>query len=328
MRRWSRRCRPGSSTSATRCPASPGGRAARGFSYRDPSGGRCRDGRSGPRFRRPRHSAGVARRLGFAPTRRASPQATGVDAAGRKQYRYHPAWGAWRGAGEVRPGSPRSAARSRGSAPDRTRPREGDPGELEFSLAAIAVLLDRLHLRVGSAATPRATDTYGATTLLNRHLRLGDGRVRLRFRARAADRRAYDARQAAAPDLRGDPRPAGPQLFTWSATRRGPRRSARSTSTPISPRCTGVQGVSAKTFRTWAGSLRPSPRPAGRRGGWPCARWRGGGRAAAQHAGDRRSAYVHLRCSTSRRSTARHEPRGSPRCARRGRTASMSRSGA
>lgn len=87
-------------------------------------------------------------------------QATGLDAAGRKQYRYHPDWSAWR----ARSKYDGLAAFGAGLARFRARvdrDLSGTPGDLAFGLAAVAVLLDRLHLRVGSACYPPATAASG-----------------------------------------------------------------------------------------------------------------------------------------------------------------------
>src|SRR4029077_11019757 len=78
-------------------------------------------------------------------------QATGFDDRGRKQYLYHPEWSAWRAQtkydqlAEFGAALPRLRARV-------LRDMEGPAGDLAFSLAALAMLLDRLHLRVGNAA--------------------------------------------------------------------------------------------------------------------------------------------------------------------------------
>ncbi len=182
-------------------------------------------------------------------------QATGIDVAGRKQYRYHPDWSAWRSLakydGLVAFGAALARFRSRIE-----RDLAGEAGDLDFSLAAIAVLLDRLHLRVGSAAHTARSRSYGATTLLHRHLTLGDGELRLRFRAkggRLVDHRLRDRRLhrifEAIDDL------PGRTLFGWvGADGEMNPIGSHQVNAYLADR-TGVQGVTAKTFRTWAGTL-------------------------------------------------------------------------
>jgi DNA topoisomerase-1 len=182
-------------------------------------------------------------------------QATGFDAAGRKQYRYHPAWSSWRAeakyAGLAAFG--RALARLRAGI---ERDLGGAAGEREVSLAAIAVLLDRLHLRVGSAAHTARNRTFGATTLQRRHLRLGDGELRLRYRGKGGriaehtmrDRRLHRIFEAIH-DL------PGRNLFTWLDDSGEVQIIGSHHVNLYLAERSGVEGVSAKTFRTWAGTL-------------------------------------------------------------------------
>ena len=182
-------------------------------------------------------------------------QATGIDQAGRKQYRYHADWSAWRARAKydslVAFGSGLARFRSRIE-----RDLSGRAGELEFTLAAVAVLLDRLHLRVGSAAYTARNRTYGATTLLRRHLKLEAGTLRLRFRAKGGKLVEQSLRDArlhrifeAIDDL------PGRNLFTYLGPGGEPLTVGSHHVNAYLAERTGVPGVTAKTFRTWAGSL-------------------------------------------------------------------------
>jgi DNA topoisomerase-1 len=182
-------------------------------------------------------------------------QATGIDQAGRKQYRYHPDWSAWRARAKYEALVPFGLALARfRAAVERDLRREA--GEREFTLAAVAVLLDRLHLRVGSAAHTARNRTFGATTLLRRHLTLGDGVLRLRFRAKGGKLVEQSLRDArlhrifeAIDDL------PGRNLFTYLGPDGEPLAiGSQHVNAYLSER-TRVEGVTAKTFRTWAGSL-------------------------------------------------------------------------
>lgn len=187
--------------------------------------------------------------------RRGHLQATGIDAAGRKQYRYHAGWSSWRA--ESKYGGladfGMGLARFRGRV---LRDLEREVGERELTLAMIAVLLDRLHLRVGSAAHTARNRTYGATTLLNRHLKLGDGEVLLKFRAkggRLTEHRLRDARLhrllEAIHDL------PGRNLFSWIDPDGEARPVGSHDVNAYLAEATGVAEATAKTFRTWAGTL-------------------------------------------------------------------------
>lgn len=182
-------------------------------------------------------------------------QATGIDQAGRKQYRYHPDWSDWRARAKYDGLAAFGAALARFRARV-ARDLTGEAGDLDFSLAAIALLLDRLHLRVGNAAHTARSRSYGATTLLRRHLTLGDGELRLRFRAKGGklvDHRLRDKRLhrifEAIDDL------PGKNLFGW-VDEAGVLHAIGSqhVNAYLAAR-TGVDGVTAKTFRTWAGTL-------------------------------------------------------------------------
>jgi DNA topoisomerase-1 len=114
-------------------------------------------------------------------------QATGYDARGRKQYRYHPDWQALKSGdkfdqliafGRALPKLRRAVRRD----------LDGAPGTVDTMLAAITVLLDEAQLRVGNRAYAVENKTYGATTLLKRHVSLGDGRIELRFAAKGGKR--------------------------------------------------------------------------------------------------------------------------------------------
>ncbi|GHC09233.1 DNA topoisomerase IB [Thermomonas carbonis] len=111
-------------------------------------------------------------------------QATGRDARGRKQYRYHPRWA------EVRDREKFGRIEAFGAALPRLRRHlRRDlalPGFPEQKVAAmvVAVMADTL-VRIGNAGYARANKSYGLTTLRNRHVQfLRGGRARFRFRGK------------------------------------------------------------------------------------------------------------------------------------------------
>ncbi|MDK1374372.1 MULTISPECIES: DNA topoisomerase IB [unclassified Sinorhizobium] len=181
-------------------------------------------------------------------------QATGYDARGRKQYRYHEKWQALRSGdkfgqlltfGTVLPRIRRTMRRH----------MQGAPDDIRTVLAALVALLDAAHLRVGSPAYVEANATYGATTLLKRHLKLSDGCVRLSFTGKGGKRVRRSLRhprlQRLLEEIADLP---GRQLFVWkdeTDTLR-PIDSGR-----LNRYLAEISGaaISAKTFRTWAGSV-------------------------------------------------------------------------
>jgi DNA topoisomerase-1 len=107
-------------------------------------------------------------------------QATGVDARGRKQYRYHADFRAKRESakydgllefGKALPRLRRRVARDL---------RQRKLGR-ETVLAAVVRLLDTEHIRVGNEEYARENKSFGATTLRSRHLKRKGQRLMMRF---------------------------------------------------------------------------------------------------------------------------------------------------
>jgi DNA topoisomerase-1 len=110
-------------------------------------------------------------------------QATGRDARGRKQYRYHPAFRS------ARDDHKHSRMLSFGKALGRLRAsvrrdlrRPGLPREKV--LALVVKLLDATQVRVGNAEYARTNGSFGLTTLRDRHARFSRGKVMLQFRGK------------------------------------------------------------------------------------------------------------------------------------------------
>jgi DNA topoisomerase-1 len=111
-------------------------------------------------------------------------QATGRDARGRKQYRYHPQWR------EVRDAAKYDRVIDVGRALPRIRERVahdlGLPGmPREKVLAAVVQLLDDTLMRVGNAEYARLNESFGATTIRNDHVRVRGGTVLFTFRGKS-----------------------------------------------------------------------------------------------------------------------------------------------
>ena len=107
-------------------------------------------------------------------------QATGKDARGRKQYRYHPDYRARRDASKY------DGVREFGEALPRLRRRvEQDLKKRKLTrdtvLAAVVRLLDTEHVRIGNEQYAKANKSFGLTTLRSRHLRRIGGKMRMRF---------------------------------------------------------------------------------------------------------------------------------------------------
>lgn len=155
-------------------------RAGRGFRYRDARGRLVRDAAQLQRIR----SLAVPpayRQVWICADADGHLQATGRDARGRKQYRYHPQWRRQRddqkfervlAFAEVLPKLRR-----------RVRRDLRVPGlPRDKVLATVVALLDLTQARVGNAEYARDNRSYGLTTLRDRHAKfIRDGRLRLSF---------------------------------------------------------------------------------------------------------------------------------------------------
>jgi DNA topoisomerase-1 len=111
-------------------------------------------------------------------------QATGRDARGRKQYRYHTRWRA------VRDETKFERTIAFGQALPRIRERVRSdlalPGlPREKVLAALTDLMDRTSIRVGSEEYARENASFGLTTLRDKHVRVEGAEIRFRFRGKS-----------------------------------------------------------------------------------------------------------------------------------------------
>ena len=178
--------------------------------------------------------------------------ATGRDAAGRKQYLYHPAWRQAADAAKFRRLGRFGLALPRIRAAVRRDLKRPEPDETMVA-AAVLRLIDRTHVRVGNQCYTELNGTFGASTLLEDHVDVHDGRLELHFTAKGGIERdvaVFDPLLADAIerclDLEGD------QLFTYlNGDTAVPIDSDRLNS--YLRRVSG-QELSAKDFRTWGGT--------------------------------------------------------------------------
>ena len=181
-------------------------------------------------------------------------QATGRDARGRKQYRYHPRWRATRD--ETKYG--RMIAF--GEALPRIRARlEHDlalPGlPREKVLATVVRLMEMTAIRVGNEEYAKANDSFGLTTLRNRHVEVTGDHMHFAFRGKSGKRHAIavtDRRLAQiVKRCRDIP---GYELFQYldDAGTRCPIGSA-----DVNEYLGEISGAdfTAKDLRTWAGTV-------------------------------------------------------------------------
>ncbi|MFL0690739.1 MAG: DNA topoisomerase IB [Agrobacterium tumefaciens] len=181
-------------------------------------------------------------------------QATGYDARGRKQYRYHADWAAWRSErkfddlisfGEALPSIRRRIARDLAEHAD----------ESYFLLSALISLLDVTYMRVGNRTYAEENRTYGATTLQKRHLTFEPDGIRLSFLAKGGKRVRRKLRhprlQKILEEIADLP---GRDLFSWRDQEGHLHRVDSGRLNAYLAEITRSK-LSAKTFRTWGGSV-------------------------------------------------------------------------
>ncbi len=181
-------------------------------------------------------------------------QATGIDARGRKQYRYHPRWRAARDATKftniVRFGDRLAAIRRR------VQEDLGRPGlPREKVLAAVVLLLDKTRIRVGNAEYARENHSYGLTTLHKKHVAVEGATIRFEFTGKSGKRwnLAVHDRRIAAVVRRCEDLP-GYELFKYLDDA-GERHAVDSAHVNEYLKEISGEDFTAKDFRTWAGTV-------------------------------------------------------------------------
>ncbi len=181
-------------------------------------------------------------------------QATGRDARGRKQYRYHPGWrdvrdetkfGRLIAFGEALPALRRRVEEDLG--------RQGLPREKV--LAAVVRLLETTLLRVGNEEYARANNSFGLTTLRDRHAEVEGSTVRFAFRGKSGKDIQVDIqdRRLARVVKRCRDLP-GQDLFQY-VDDEGARQAVGSGDVNAYLREVTGEEFSAKDFRTWGGTV-------------------------------------------------------------------------
>jgi DNA topoisomerase IB len=181
-------------------------------------------------------------------------QATGTDAAGRRQYRYHDAWRARRDLEKHRrmEGFAERLPTLRARVKDDLRLR----GATRDRVLACAVrMLDRGALRIGTEEYTRANGSFGLATLRKEHLSIRRDGVLLRFPGKAGKTHAIRIDDPAiVPVLRSLRRhPGGDELLAYRDEHGWTDLRASHINAYI--RETVGDGYSAKDFRTWRATV-------------------------------------------------------------------------
>jgi DNA topoisomerase-1 len=224
-----------------------------GFAYRDARGQPVRDAKTLARIRAlaipPAYTD-----VWICPRANGHIQATGRDAKGRKQYRYHPDFRAARDLTKFEhvmafaDALPAIRARVDADMGKRDLPREK-------VLATVVHLLETTLIRVGNDDYARTNKSFGLTTLRDRHARIEGSALTFRFKGKSGktwDLGLKDRRVArivkACQDLPGQ------ELFQYRDAD-GTVRDVTSADVNAYLREITGQDITAKDFRTWAGTV-------------------------------------------------------------------------
>jgi DNA topoisomerase I len=228
-------------------------RAGKGFVYLDPHGKRVRDARTLARIRAlviPPAWTDVwicVRADGHL-------QATGRDARGRKQYRYHEAWRAARDEAKFDMLVPFALA-----LPELRRTIDKDMRARGLGrrkvLAALVRLLETTLIRVGNDEYARANASYGLTTLADDHVEVRGARVRFDFVGKSQVHRLVELRDRRLATIVTRCRDVpGPGLFQYYESN-GTARELSSSDVNAYIREIVGPAFSAKCFRTWGATV-------------------------------------------------------------------------
>lgn len=228
-------------------------RSGAGFSYRDPNGELVRDRDTLARVK----SLAIPPAwtdVWICPDEHGHLQATGRDARGRKQHRYHPRFREVREAAkferlaEFAKALPALRARIDEDMGLRGLPREK-------VLATIAHLLDTTLIRVGNDEYAKANKSYGLTTLKDQHAKVQGDTLRFVFTGKSGKSWKLTVKnRRVAKVVKAAQELPGQRLFQYVDDDGTPQSV---TSTDVNAYLREISGaeITAKDFRTWGGTV-------------------------------------------------------------------------
>lgn len=181
-------------------------------------------------------------------------QATGRDARGRKQSRYHPKWR------EIRDETKYERMTAFAEALPRIRERVthdiGLPGlPKQKVLATIVSVMEATHIRVGNTEYARENKSYGLTTMRNKHVEVHGSDVTFSFQGKSGVKHTIDLHDRRLANIikRCEDLP-GYELFQY-LDKEGETHTVDSQDVNDYLREISGEHFTAKDFRTWAGSV-------------------------------------------------------------------------
>ena len=231
-------------------------KSGKGYSYKDVSGQTISD----PKIRERINALAIPpayQDVWICPDPDGHIQATGLDEKGRKQYRYHPRWS------QVRDEAKFARLIAFAHALPAIRERTGaDMRRKTLSrekvLAAIVQLLEKTAIRVGNEEYARHNETYGLTTMENRHVEVEGNVVHFEFTGKSHKDHEIDLKDkklaAIVEQLQHLP---GQSLFQFVDEDGATHNIASGDVNDYLHEIAG-DNFTAKDFRTWAGTVAAS----------------------------------------------------------------------
>jgi DNA topoisomerase I len=227
--------------------------AGKAFRFRNPDGTLVKDAETLGRIKRLAIPPAWTE-VWICPSANGHIQATGRDARGRKQYRYHHEWQATRDDAKYErvvsfgQALPRIRARVAKDLKARGLPRHK-------VLAAVVRLLETTLIRIGNEEYAKQNNSFGLSTMRDKHVKIDKGTLHFEFRGKSGKRHDIDLHD---PRLAGIVREAqelpGQDLFQYLDENGQPQKI---TSDDVNTYLREIAGeeFSAKDFRTWAGTV-------------------------------------------------------------------------
>ena len=181
-------------------------------------------------------------------------QATGRDARGRKQSRYHPRWREVRD--ETKYERMAQFAQALPAIRERVKADLALPGlSRQKVLATIVSLMEQTHIRFGNEKYVKENGSYGLTTFRNRHVEVEGSRVTFSFQGKSKVHHTVSLQdRRLARVIKQCEELPGYELFQY-VDESGERRTVDSSDVNEYLREITGQHFTAKDFRTWAGSV-------------------------------------------------------------------------
>jgi len=181
-------------------------------------------------------------------------QATGRDAKGRKQYRYHPQWRASRDENKYdrmiafADALPKIRQRTNADLAKSGLPREK-------VLATVVQLLEKSLIRVGNDEYAKNNDSFGLTTMRNKHVAVKGSKVKFVYKGKSGVRHSVDVDdKRLARVVRACQDLPGQELFEY-VDEDGQHRDVGSGDVNAYLKEITGEDFTAKDFRTWAGTV-------------------------------------------------------------------------